>query len=102
MRLLEVFFVAPVTVPGYQATAHVRASMVNVLEYDAASRMVLVGEDEYPRERVDHWKRLRRGEPPQIKPMCELCERPFNDARALGAHQRHKHGVKGQSRGNGA
>ena len=59
------------------------------LEYDRASDMVRIGDqgDEVPRSAVVQWNRDRTA--PETKQTCPVCERPFNNAQALGSHRAH-------------
>lgn len=67
----------------------VRESETRHIELDIDSQMVRVGKkDWFPLAAV------RRMEP-AVKDVCEICQQDFEDARGLGAHKRHVHGIPG-------
>lgn len=105
MKLIFAKFARQVDVPGIGAVAELHAN-VRSLEYDRVNDTVWIGDDGtgVPWGQVVQHKRDRSADKDlaMVKKQCELCQRKFNNAQALGAHQRHSHGVRGKSRGDTA
>ncbi len=59
------------------------------IEWLTDQNVITVGMRVFP---LSHVKAMVRAE---IGPTCPECGHSFMDARALGAHRHHKHGVKG-------
>lgn len=60
------------------------------MQADLGSRTIRLGNQLIPFEAVNSMTQADPGE------TCPECAEKFNDARALGVHRRHKHGVKGE------
>lgn len=95
MKLASVTLLSPIPYRGGATTEF--SAIHDSLEYDRAADVVIIGDGglEVPRERVAHWVRDRKKEPPVVKPRCDLCNPPrvFNNGQALGGHKRQRHGV---------
>ena len=98
MKLSFVRFSFQVSVAGHGMASEFGSGAMDI-EYNRSRDMVVLGAngDEVPRSAVVQWRRDRTKEPPQVKPQCDICLGRFNNAQALGAHRKHKHGIKGVS-----
>ena len=98
MKLSAVRFAYQVDVPGLGAVSEL-TSELRALTYDRANNTLWIGDDGtgVPWGQVRQHKRDRKKDVPQVKPQCDICLGRFNNAQALGAHRKHKHGIKGAS-----
>lgn len=59
------------------------------IQLDTSTQIVYVGKkDWFP---MAHVRRME----PAVKDVCDVCGEDFEDARGLGAHKRHVHGIPG-------
>ncbi len=98
MKLASVTLLSPIPYRGGATTEF--SAIHDSLEYDRAADVVIIGDGglEVPRERVAHWVRDRKKEPPVVKPACDICGKVFNNGQAKGGHMRQKHGVSSTRR----
>lgn len=77
---------------GRHHKAELTAETDGEITGDMQSRTVRVGNQVIPFEAVNSMTEKDPGE------VCPECKEKFVDLRALGAHRRHRHGIKGASR----
>lgn len=93
MKVDSVTFCRQVKV-GTEYTAEIN-SVRHVIVVDMGARCVRVDRTVIPFECVSSFQEAL----PDLS--CPECQQKFVDARAIGAHRRHKHGVRGESVGRG-
>lgn len=96
----HILFKHSIELPGGGATTTQVDAGERRLSVDKRDQVVSVDNRDYPMSSVQHieYEPLPNGaEPIEAAPeTCPECGKTLSNAKALGAHRKHKHGVKGK------